>query len=101
MHFMFSEYATILFRLKIRTAKPTKFQFKNKLSTVREIETSFKRYDLNGSGRLTKADMQRANEFTPHEVREFEENCFVFPAHLNANCAVAKLNGLIKSTSIC
>ena len=75
---MFSEYATILFRLKIRTAKPTKFQFKNKLNTVREIETSFKRYDLNGSGRLTKADMQRANEFTPHEVSESEMNSFVF-----------------------
>ena len=41
-----------------------------KLSTVREIETSFKRYDVNGSGRLTKADMQRANEFTLHEVSE-------------------------------
>ena len=97
---MFSEYATILFRLKIRTAKPKSFQFKNKLSTVREIETSFKRYDVNGSGRLTKSDMQRANEFTLHEVSEFEEKCF-FSAHLNANDAVAKLNGLIKSTSIC
>ena len=84
---MFSEYATILFRLKVRTAKPTKFQFKNKLSTVREIETSFKRYDVNGSGRLTKADMQRANEFTLHEV---SNDVFCFPAHLNANDAVAK-----------
>ena len=62
------DYATILFKLKIRTAKPTQFQFKNKLSTVREIETSFKRYDVNGSGRLTKADMQRANEFSLQEV---------------------------------
>ena len=42
MHFMFSEYAAILFRLKIRTAKPTRFQFKNKLSTV----------NVNGDGEI-------------------------------------------------
>ena len=83
---MFSEYATILFRLKIRTAKPKSFQFKNKLSTVREIETSFKRYDVNGSGRLTKSDMQRANEFTLHEVRECEEKCFVLFVFRSFKC---------------
>ena len=70
LYFDFLEYATILFRLKIRTAKPSKFQFKNKLSTVREIETSFRRYDVNSVGKLTRADMLRANEFTLDEVGE-------------------------------
>ena len=66
---IFAEYATILFRLKVRTAKPKQFQFKNRLSSVREIETSFRRYDVNGAGRLTKADMMRANEFSLEEVK--------------------------------
>ena len=57
-----------MFRLKIRTAKPSKFQFKNKMNTVREIETSFRRFDVNGAGRLTRADMLRANEFSIEEV---------------------------------
>ena len=65
---IFVEYATILFRLKVRTAKPKQFQFKNRLSNVREIETSFRRYDVNGAGRLTKSDMIRANEFSLEEV---------------------------------
>ena len=68
MNNIFAEYATILFRLKVRTAKPKQFQFTNKLSSVREIETSFRRYDVNGAGRLTKADMIRANEFSLEEV---------------------------------
>lgn len=64
-----SEYATILFQLKVRAARPNRFQVaKQKLTTVREIETSFRKYDVNGVGRLTKADMRRANEFTLQEV---------------------------------
>ena len=56
---------------------------KQKLTTVREIETSFRKYDVNGVGRLTKADMRRANEFTLQEVgAEAGTRRFVFPGSL-------------------
>ena len=79
-----SEYATILFQLKVRAARPNRFQVaKQKLTTVREIETSFRKYDVNGVGRLTKADMRRANEFTLQEVgaeAEAGDKAFCLPS---------------------
>ena len=75
-----------MFQLKVRAARPNRFQVaKQKLTTVREIETSFRKYDVNGVGRLTKADMRRANEFTLQEV-DAEAGAgtrrFVFPGSL-------------------
>lgn len=75
-----------MFQLKVRAARPNRFQVaKQKLTTVREIETSFRKYDVNGVGRLTKADMRRANEFTLQEVGAEAgagTRRFVFPGSL-------------------
>ena len=75
-----------MFQLKVRAARPNRFQVaKQKLTTVREIETSFRKYDVNGVGRLTKADMRRANEFTLQEVSAEDgagTRRFVFPGSL-------------------
>ena len=62
------EYATILFELKIQTAQPPSFK-KNKSSSVRDVENSFKKIDCDGDGKLTKQEMLRGNEFTQEEVK--------------------------------
>ena len=57
-----------MFRLKVRTARPPRFEFKNRLSSVREVETSFRRMNLGGDGQLTKEEMMSGNEFSREEV---------------------------------
>ena len=71
---MLLEYATILFRLKVRTARPPRFEFKNRLSSVREVETSFRRMNVTGDGRLTREEMLRGDDFTRAEVRPHSDN---------------------------
>ena len=63
-----AEYATILFKLKIQTAQPPSFK-KDKFSSVRDVENSFKKIDCDGDGKLTKQEMLRGNEFTQEEVK--------------------------------
>ena len=62
------EYATILFKLKIQTAQHPRFK-KNKFSSVRDVEKSFKKIDYDGDGKLTKQEMLRGKEFTQEEVK--------------------------------
>ena len=62
-----------MFRLKVRTARPTTFQFKNRLSSVREVETSFRRMNVTGNGRLTREEMLSGDEFTREEIEAMFE----------------------------
>ena len=64
-----------MFRLKVRTARPPKFEFKNRLSSVREVETSFRRMNVGGDGRLTREEMLSTEEFSREEVRSHLSLC--------------------------
>ena len=57
-----------MFRLKVRTARPPRFEFKNRLSNVREVETSFRRMNVRGNGKLSKEEMLSGDEFSREEV---------------------------------
>ena len=64
-----SEYAVILFSLKIKTSRPPQFR-KGNMRSVQEVQSAFMRMDVNGDGSLTKREMLAADEFTPEEVRK-------------------------------
>ena len=70
-----------MFRLKVRTAKPPKFEFNNRLSSVREVETSFRRMNMTGDGRLTKEEMLRGGDFSREEVIAAVMHCSYHVIH--------------------
>ena len=62
-----SEYAVILFGLKIKTSRRPKFR-KDKMRSMVDVQSAFMRMDVNGDGTLTKREMLAADEFTQEEV---------------------------------